>query len=89
MLPPTPAWAPAFAGTGLVGGDVWTRPGLITTHHRDRPLSERESRRWPETAEQAKEVLAPAAMVTPAFAGAGGGRAMAVCCRSTRRGRSA
>jgi hypothetical protein len=49
---------------GLVGGDVWTRPGLITTHHRDRPLSERESRRWPETAEQAKEVLAPAAMVT-------------------------
>ena len=73
MLPPTPAWAPAFAGTGLVGGDVWTRPGLITTHHRDRPLSERESRRWPETAEQAKEVLAPAAMVTPAFAEAGGG----------------
>src|ERR1700722_6511947 len=73
MLPPTPAWAPAFAGTGLVGGDVWTRPGLITTHHRDRPLSERESRRWPETAEQAKEVLAAAAMVTPAFAGAGGG----------------
>ena len=64
--PPTrsAAAAPAFAGTGLVGGDVWTRPGLITTHHRDRPLSERESRRWPETAEQAKEVLAPAAMVT-------------------------
>jgi hypothetical protein len=49
---------------GLVGGDVWTRPGLITTRHRDRPLSERESRRWPETAEQAKDVLASAAMVT-------------------------
>ena len=27
-------------------------------------MSERESRRWPETAEQAKEVLASAAMVT-------------------------
>jgi hypothetical protein len=27
-------------------------------------LSERESRRWPETAEQAKVVLAPAAIVT-------------------------
>ena len=56
--------AASNACLGLVGGDVWTRPGLITTHHRDRPLSERESRRWPETAEQAKAVLAPAAMVT-------------------------
>jgi hypothetical protein len=53
---------------GLVGGDVWTRPGLITTRHRDRPLSERESRRWPETAEQAKDVLASAAMLAPAEA---------------------
>ena len=59
-----PAWAPAFAGTSLVGGDVQTRDGVVTEHHRDRPLSERESRRWIETAERAKEVLAPAAMVT-------------------------
>ena len=49
---------------GLVGGDVWTRPGVVTEHHRDRPLSERESRRWLETAEQAKDVLTCAAMVT-------------------------
>lgn len=49
---------------GLVGGDVWTRPGVVETPHRDRPLSERESRRWVETAEQAKTVLASAAMVT-------------------------
>jgi hypothetical protein len=49
---------------GLVGGDVWTRPGVVTTPHRDRPLSQRESRRWLETAEQAQAVLAPASMIT-------------------------
>lgn len=49
---------------GLVGGWVWNRPGVAATHHNDRPLSERESRRWLETAERAREVLAPAAMVT-------------------------
>jgi hypothetical protein len=49
---------------GLVGGDVWTRPGVVTTPHRNRPLSQRESRRWLETAEQAQAVLAPAAMMT-------------------------
>jgi hypothetical protein len=49
---------------GLVGGKVWNRPGLVTSHHRDRPLPERESRRWLDTAEQAKTVLASAAMVT-------------------------
>src|SRR5271167_1797120 len=49
---------------GLVGGNVQTRNGVVTKHHRDRPLSERESRRWVETAERAKEVLASAAMVT-------------------------
>jgi hypothetical protein len=37
---------------------------VVTEHHRDRPLSERESRRWLETAEQAKDVLVSAAMVT-------------------------
>jgi hypothetical protein len=56
--------AVSHACFGLVGGDVWTRRGVVTEHHRDRPLSERESRRWLETAEQAKDVLACAAMVT-------------------------
>jgi hypothetical protein len=56
--------AVSHACLGLVGGDVWTRPGVVTAHHRDRPLSERESRRWLETAEQAKAVLKPAALVT-------------------------
>jgi hypothetical protein len=37
---------------------------FVMEPHRDRPLSERESRRWVETAERAKEVLASAAMVT-------------------------
>lgn len=49
---------------GLVGGDIWTRPGVITTPHRERPLSQRESRRWLDTAEQAKVVLAAASMIT-------------------------
>jgi hypothetical protein len=56
--------ADSHACLGLVGGDVQTRDGVVTQHHRDRPLSERESRRWIETAERAKEVLASAAMVT-------------------------
>jgi len=56
--------AVSHACFGLVGGEVWTRPGVVTEHHRDRPLSARESRRWLETAEQAKQVLACAAMVT-------------------------
>src|ERR1700730_15735759 len=60
--------ADSHACLGLVGGDVHSRDGVVTEHHRDRPLSERESRRWIETAERAKEVLASAAMVTPAFA---------------------
>jgi DDE family transposase len=56
--------ADSRACLGLVGGDVWTRPGLITTPHRDRPLAARESRRWVNTAAQAKTVLTAAAMVT-------------------------
>jgi hypothetical protein len=56
--------AVSHACLGLVGGVVWTRPGVVTEHHRDRPLSERESRRWLETAEQAKARLKPAALVT-------------------------
>ena len=56
--------ADSGACLGLVGGSVWNREGLVTTSSDDRPLEERESRRWVETAEQAIEVLAPAAMVT-------------------------
>ena len=56
--------ASTTACLGLVGGEVWTRPGVVTEHHRDRPLIERESRRWLATAERAKEVLQPAAMIT-------------------------
>jgi hypothetical protein len=47
-----------------VAGEVWNRQGVVTTHHNDRPLSERESRRWLDTAERAKGVLASAATVT-------------------------
>jgi len=56
----------AVTGTclGLLGGDVWTRPSVVTTPHRDRPLTERESMRWLTTAERAKAVLKSAAMVT-------------------------
>ena len=56
--------ADSHACLGLVGGDVQTRDGVVTEHHRDRPLSERESRRWIETAERAKDLLSSAAMVT-------------------------
>ena len=49
---------------GLVGGDVWTRAGVNPIPHRCRPLPERESARWVDTAQQAKQVLAPAAQVT-------------------------
>jgi hypothetical protein len=49
---------------GLVGGEVWTRPGVVTERHRDRPFEDRESHRWLATAERAREVLRPAAMIT-------------------------
>jgi hypothetical protein len=49
---------------GLVGGQVWTRPGVVATPHRARPLAERESVRWLAAAEQAKAVLEPASLVT-------------------------
>jgi len=48
---------------GLVGGEVWNRPGKVTPL-RKRALSERESRRWVDTAERAKTVLADARSVT-------------------------
>jgi hypothetical protein len=49
---------------GLVGGDVWSRDGVNPIPHRDRPLAERESVHWLDTAQQAKQVLQSAAMVT-------------------------
>jgi hypothetical protein len=49
---------------GLVGGDVWSRDGVNPIPHRQRPLAERESVHWLDTAEQAKQVLKPAEMVT-------------------------
>ena len=56
--------ADSGACLGLVGGEVWNRETKITTPLRKRALSARESRRWLDTAEKAKEVLAPAAMMT-------------------------
>jgi hypothetical protein len=49
---------------GLVGGDVWNRDGVNPIPHRRRPLAERESVRWVDTAQQAKQVLVSAEMVT-------------------------
>jgi hypothetical protein len=56
--------ATTTACLGLVGGEVWTRPGVVTEPHRDRPFMDRESHRWLATAERATEVLQPAAMIT-------------------------
>jgi hypothetical protein len=47
-----------------VAGEIWTRQGRVTVAHGKRPLQEKESRRWIDTAEQAKDVLGAAAMVT-------------------------
>jgi hypothetical protein len=49
---------------GLVGGEVWNRPGVNPIPHRERPPEERESMRWLNAAAQAKHVLKSAAMVT-------------------------
>jgi hypothetical protein len=57
--------AATTACLGLVGGEVWTRPGVVTEPHRDRPFVDRESHRWLATAERAKEVLRPAAIACP------------------------
>jgi hypothetical protein len=49
---------------GLVDGEIWNRPGKVTIPVRRRAACDRESRRWVDTAERAKAVLAPAAMIT-------------------------
>jgi len=49
---------------GLAGGKLWTRKGDVEVPHGKRALCEKESSRWLTTAEQAKEVLSQARMVT-------------------------
>jgi Transposase DDE domain len=49
---------------GLVTGRIWTREGRVQIPHSKRVLDDKESERWLSTAEAAKPILAPAAMVT-------------------------
>lgn len=56
--------ADSGACLGLVGGKVWNRDEKVSTPLRQRTLENRESLRWLETAERAKEVLAPATTIT-------------------------
>jgi hypothetical protein len=56
--------ADSGACLGLVGGEIWNRTEKVSKPLRQRTLTERESLRWLNTAEQAKEVLASAAMIT-------------------------
>jgi hypothetical protein len=49
---------------GLVGGQVWTRKGLVQTPHALREAKDKESWRWSSTAARAKTVLAKAREVT-------------------------
>lgn len=56
--------AASGACLGLVGGEIWTRPGVNPIPHRKRPPQARESLRWLNTAAQARQVLAAAAVIT-------------------------
>jgi hypothetical protein len=56
--------AASSACLGLVDGEIWNRPGNVTVPPHHRAPEKRESRRWVDTAERAKAVLAPAAMIT-------------------------
>jgi hypothetical protein len=49
---------------GLVGGAIWTRAGRVTVVHGERALTDRESRRWLDTARAARTVLDQAACIT-------------------------
>jgi hypothetical protein len=49
---------------GLASGKVWTRKGNVKSPHAQRTLADKESARWLTTAEQAKDVLAQARMIT-------------------------
>jgi hypothetical protein len=56
--------ADSGAVLGLAGGRVWTRQGEVTTPHAQRRLTEKESGRWIAAAEEAKETLAAARLIT-------------------------
>jgi hypothetical protein len=49
---------------GLVAGTIYTRQGRVEIPHAQRKIEDKESRRWIDTAQQAKPVLAQAAMIT-------------------------
>ncbi len=49
---------------GLAGGRVWTRSDEVKTPHAQRRLADKESARWIATAEQAKDTLAAAHLIT-------------------------
>lgn len=55
--------ADSGACLGLVTGEIWNRPGKVAPL-RGRTLDQRYSKRWIETAERAKTVLAPAETIT-------------------------
>lgn len=56
--------ADSEACLGLVAGEIWTRCGRVDVPHDKRPLEQKESRRWIETASAGKRVLEGAATVT-------------------------
>jgi len=56
--------ADSGAMLGLVGGRIWTRQGDVATPHGERTLTDKESARWIATADQAKQSLSEASMVT-------------------------
>ena len=56
--------AESEACLGLVAGEVWTRSGRVGVPHGKRPLDQKESRRWIETANASKRVLENAETVT-------------------------
>lgn len=49
---------------GLTGGKVWTRKRKAKVAHEKRALTDKESARWVTTAEQGRDVLAAARMIT-------------------------
>lgn len=49
---------------GLVGGMIWTRDGRVEVEHGKRALADRESRRWLDTARNARTVLEAATCIT-------------------------
>ena len=49
---------------GLVTGSIYNRKGRVRVSHAKRALKDKESKRWTETPQAAKPVLAAASMVT-------------------------